>query len=264
MTLKILIADDSPTIQKIVTLAFGCEDATVECASDGEAALDAIQAHNPDIVLADIVMPGYSGYEICRRIKENASLAHIPVVLLSGTFEAFDEEEAARLRCDGHLIKPFDTNELIETVHTLAENRKAPQNSNTSVETPGMDMQTNAASSPESHEITGKIALHPQVWDSYLGSGRILDLFDLETIRQAESISARRGRSKARSDAVGSLDSRTPTSSYGELSDDALNLIVDRVIKRMSADVIREVAWEVVPELSENIIRRTLEEHDKG
>lgn len=264
MTLKILIADDSPTIQKIVTLAFGCEDAVVECASDGEAALDAVQAFSPDIVLADIVMPGCSGYEVCRRIKEDKASAHIPVILLSGTFEAFDEEEAARVHCDGHLVKPFDTNELIETVHSCAAGRKTPQNSDTSVETPGMDMQTNPASSPEPPEVSGKIAVRPQVWDSYLGTDRILDLFDAETIRRAESLSDQRHRPEERDGVVRDSGNRRLTSACGELSEDALNVIVDRVVQRLSADVIREVAWEVVPELSETIIRRTIEEQDKG
>ncbi len=259
MTLKVLIADDSPTIQKIVTLAFGCEDATVECASDGETALDVIRAFHPDVVLADIVMPGYSGYELCQRVKEDPALAHIPVVMLTGTFEAFDEEEASRVKCDGRLTKPFDTNELIDTVHALAKHETAPQNSGTSVETRGMDMQTKAASTLKSSGFLGGSALRPQVWDSYLGSDRILDLFDLETITEAEGVRVEKYRSAA------SVSDAGISSATGEaLSEEALNVIVDRVLQRMSADVIREIAWEVVPELSENIIRRTIEEQDKG
>lgn len=127
-----------------------------------------------------------------------------------------------------------------------------------------MDMQTNAASSPESHGVSRKIAVRPQVWDSYLGSERILDLFDLETIRQAESVSARGDRAKEMFDSVRLSDNRSLASAHGGLSDEELNRIVDRVVQRMSADVIREVAWEVVPELSENIIRRTIEEQGKG
>ena len=262
MTLKVLIADDSATIQKIVTLAFGCEDAIVECISEGGFALDAIRSFMPDVVLADIFMPGCNGYEICERVKQDAELTDIPVVLLTGAFEPFDETEASRVKSDGHLTKPFDTSELIETVLSLVENRVKSQMSGTSVETAGMEMQNNATSTSETPREF-RIPAHSQVWDSYLGADRILDLFDTEMVREAEALKSLKNRR-----ATGSSESRIakgtePLHAGGELSEDAINLIVDRVVKRISPDVIREVAWEVVPELSENIIRRTIEEQHK-
>jgi CheY-like chemotaxis protein len=262
MTLKVFIADDSATIQKIVTLSFGGEDAIVRCASDGAAALDAIRDFQPHVVLVDIFMPGCNGYEICERMKQDSSLASIPVILLTGTFEAFDEQEASRVRCDGHLTKPFDTSELIETVHALAEKSAETQKSQKSVEVPGMDMQDKAVSSPESPlGIHGHIST--QVWDSFLGSHRILDLFNGETIQEAEAVRTAKNRATATPGVARRGKSPRPASSNHEISEDALNLIVERVMQRMSADVIREIAWEVVPELSENIIRRTVQEQNK-
>ena len=119
MTLKLLVADDSVTIQKIINLAFNAEDAVVESVSSGDAAMDAVRVFKPDVILADVFMPGCNGYEVCERIKRDPELQNIPVILLVGTFEPFDEPEASRVRCDAHLSKPFDTSELIETVRSL-------------------------------------------------------------------------------------------------------------------------------------------------
>jgi CheY-like chemotaxis protein len=263
MTLKLLIADDSATIQKIIALAFSSEDAVVECVSEGDSALQSIQTFKPDVVLADVFMPGCNGYEICARIKEDAKLAHIPVVLLSGIFEPFDEIEASRIKCDGHLTKPFDTSELIETVFSLAGKRTADQKSDKSLEVPVMDMQNNVASAPDFVQPGLKGSIHPRIWDSYLGSDRVLDLFDREVLDAAETVRTAWDRAKAVAAAIKMPDWRSPALPDTVLSEDMLNLIVDKVIRRMSAEIIREVAWEVVPELSEGIIRRTIEEQQK-
>jgi CheY-like chemotaxis protein len=63
----------------------------------------------PDIILADVMMPGKNGYEVCEAIKQDAQLRSIPVLLLSGTFESFDEERAKRIGADGWISKPFES-----------------------------------------------------------------------------------------------------------------------------------------------------------
>jgi hypothetical protein len=70
-------------------------------------------------VLADVVMPGKSGYEVCEAIKSDADLRHIPVLLLSGTFEAFDDDRAQRAGADGHITKPFEAQTLVDRVNQL-------------------------------------------------------------------------------------------------------------------------------------------------
>lgn len=113
---KILLADDSITIQKIVHQTFEKESFDLWMVGNGEAAIRKLQELRPDLVLADIFMPGKSGYELCEYIKQQPDLASIPVILLVGAFEPFDEAEATRVRADGHLSKPFAPNLLIETV----------------------------------------------------------------------------------------------------------------------------------------------------
>src|SRR6185369_305834 len=74
---------------------------------------------NPDLVLADIFMPGKNGYELCESIKQNSQFRNVPVVLLVGAFEPFDQAEARRVRADAHLTKPFESRTLVETVRRL-------------------------------------------------------------------------------------------------------------------------------------------------
>jgi CheY-like chemotaxis protein len=90
----LLLADDSVTIQKVVGISFASEDIAITTVDNGDDAIAKARELRPDMVLADVVMPGKNGYEVCEAIKADPSLQHIPVLLLTGTFEAFDEERA--------------------------------------------------------------------------------------------------------------------------------------------------------------------------
>src|SRR5262244_2235865 len=130
MRSKILLADDSITIQKVVNLTFADEGIDVITVSNGEMAERRLSEINPDLVLADIFMPGKNGYELCQFIKDTPPFQNIPVVLLVGAFEPFDQGEAKRVRADGHLTKPFESRTLVETVRKLisgsAKGRSGP------------------------------------------------------------------------------------------------------------------------------------------
>jgi CheY-like chemotaxis protein len=106
---KLLLADDSITIQKVVTLTFSDEGVEVETVSDGHEAIEKLKQSTPDIVLADAVMPRVNGYEVCEYIKQDPKLKHIPVMLLVGSFEPFDEAEARRVGADDYVTKPFQS-----------------------------------------------------------------------------------------------------------------------------------------------------------
>ncbi len=119
MSKKILLADDSITIQKVIELTFSDEDFDVVTVGNGRLALEKLLEVRPDIVLCDIIMPEKDGYEVCEQIKTNPATSHIPVLLLTGAFEPFDQERAARAGCDGSLAKPFEPETLIAKVKDL-------------------------------------------------------------------------------------------------------------------------------------------------
>jgi CheY-like chemotaxis protein len=269
MTLKLLVADDSTNTQMIVGLAFNDEDAIVESVSDGEKVMAAVRNFRPDVVLADTFMPGCSGYEICARIKEDPELASTAVILLAGTFEPFDEFEATRVRCDRHLTKPFNTSDLLQTVHALAKERQRTQQKGIETESSVMETrgdeigETGEAGAAGSNSFRLRNLVSPDVRDSFLGSNRILDLFDndqLSAAKAAMTASVRRSELEAQH----APSAGFPATLDVMFSENTLNGIVDTVIRRMSADAIREVAWEIVPELSESIIRRSMEEQNKS
>ncbi|MBW8877201.1 MAG: response regulator [Acidobacteria bacterium] len=117
MKRRILLADDSVTIQKVIELTFMDEDFEVRAVSNGDEALALLPEVKPDFIIADVHMPGANGYEVCRRAKQLR--AGVPVLLLVGTFEPFDENEARAAGADSFLKKPFDSQELLQRVQEL-------------------------------------------------------------------------------------------------------------------------------------------------
>lgn len=116
---KILLADDSITIQKVVELTFSEEEYQVSCVSNGAQALKKITEWGPDVALLDVIMPERNGYEVCEEMKRNPATAGIPVLLLSGTFEPFDQQRADAAGARGHLTKPFESQALVLKVEEL-------------------------------------------------------------------------------------------------------------------------------------------------
>ncbi len=119
MAKKLLLADDSLTIQKVVGIVFANLDYQLLIAENGDAALDLARKEFPDLVIADIGMPGKDGLELCREIKGDAVLGSTPVLLLPGAFENFDEARATAAGADGWLSKPFESQALITKVEEL-------------------------------------------------------------------------------------------------------------------------------------------------
>ncbi len=117
MIYKLLLADDSITMQKLVELILAEEGFEIMSTSNGEEALAGIPSFQPDIVLADVEMPKINGYQLCDKIKQNTSTSRLPVILLAGAFEQFDEELAKKVGADDFIIKPFESQELIGKVH---------------------------------------------------------------------------------------------------------------------------------------------------
>ncbi len=119
MSNTILLADDSLTIQKVVELTFADTEYEVVTTSSGDELLEKLPSIQPDVVICDVIMPGTDGYSVCQTIKSDASTLHIPVILLTGTFEPFDKERALAAGCDEIITKPFEARNLVAAVEKL-------------------------------------------------------------------------------------------------------------------------------------------------
>jgi len=124
MPKTLLLADDSKTIQQAVSMTFAREDLQISAVDDGEAALQAAKQSKPDVILADVSMPKLGGYELCQRVRADAGLKDVPVLLLGGP-TPIDPAKAMAVGANGHMPKPFDSAKLIEHVKTILANPRA-------------------------------------------------------------------------------------------------------------------------------------------
>ncbi len=234
---SLLLADDSVTIQKVVELTFMDADWEVRCVSDGDEALAEVARRRPDVVVADVHMPGASGYEVSRKVKE--SHPRLPVLLLVGTFEPIDESELAACRADAHLTKPFDSQELARLVEELARGTEARE------------------PAPADEEPAAARGAEP--WSDEGPFGHLAE--------EAGAAGTADPGPAARAGAGAGLDMRAEYAAgeaAGEsvlrLSEADVDRIARRVVELISDRVVREVVWEVVPDLAEVVIKDRLRE----
>ncbi len=118
---RILLVDDSPHAQRMGERILSEEGYEVVTVSNADSALIRLDDVDPDVVLADVVMPGRTGYEICQYLKMSPRHRHVRVLLTAGVLETLDEATAARVEADGTLRKPFEASALLAAVKPLAE-----------------------------------------------------------------------------------------------------------------------------------------------
>ena len=368
---KLLLADDSATIQKVIDLTFADEGVQVVSVSSGQEAIDRLLETKPDVVLADVFMPSPNGYEVCEYVKTNEQFKHIPVILLVGSFEPFDEAEARRVGADDILTKPFQSiRRLIDRVGALVSSPPAERESPT-LELPHTETPTAEEERMDTHELEVTTAdtlrldeeqlteLQAQVeqpGEEIMETGRteltdlnahadqsdvLLDLGEVEAVGAAdddfvleldddvseaavayepasayeparsyepasayeatpvyeaaplyESAPARafvepqvteapayqpeihdsfadtqevtlaaEPEPEPKAESVpAAVQSASASLAVGELSPEMIDAIARRAVELMSDKVIREIAWEVVPDLAELLIKKQLEE----
>ena len=121
MAKKVLLADDSATIQKLVEMHLSDSGFELLAVSDGKQAIEQLPEFQPDIVLADAIMPLKDGYQVCEFVKNDSQFSHIPVILMTGRFQPFDEARATEVAIDERVVKPFTQGQLVSTMTRLLE-----------------------------------------------------------------------------------------------------------------------------------------------
>jgi CheY-like chemotaxis protein len=118
---RILLADDSPHAQRMGERILREEGFEVVSLTDGNAAMSRLADVDPDLILVDVFLPGKSGFELCRHVKNDPRFKHVRVVLTAGLLEPFDEDEAKRAGCDAILKKPFEASKVVSTIGPLVK-----------------------------------------------------------------------------------------------------------------------------------------------
>jgi CheY-like chemotaxis protein len=309
MTRTILLADDSVTIQKVVELTFLDEDVKVVSVGNGSDALARFDEVRPDVVLADVHMPGADGYEVCAAAAK--SLPGVPVLLLVGTFEVFDPERAAAAGAVGHLKKPFDSQELLRRVRELLERASAqpaapilpvelpawdaPVAAGAAESTPGEDWSFEPAAQPDTEpeptpapsasspaELFGAPAASPEAGESWSSFGTARFTREMLEARPAEEPDAEALAAEfepldepesapepepapmpapAAAEPMAASASTAPgNGASAPLSDADVERIARRVAELVSERAVRDVAWEVVPDLAEVLLKARIRE----
>jgi DNA-binding response OmpR family regulator len=120
MPTKVLVVEDDDVIRQLITVNLELEGFEVTTAIDGQEALDNVLEVSPDVITLDVMMPRLDGWETATQLRANPDTAHIKVLLLSARAQDADIQYGQRLGVDAYLTKPFDPDELVETVRRLA------------------------------------------------------------------------------------------------------------------------------------------------
>ena len=246
----ILLADDSLTIQRLVTQTFADGQFEVVTVSNGDAALKKFEEVRPDLVLADIYMPGKNGYEVCAFVKKHPELSDTPVVLLAGAFDAYDDDTASQVGAAAHITKPFEPSALVNLVTSLVpkggrpRSAAAPYASEDQVQLAQPSQPFNPLSVAPVAAVREPVA--PPVAPQPVASPQPY---------RAANVDADNG------DLLGLQDlfkPAPPAPVVVSVSEEEIERIADRVIKKLSTQVIESVAWDVVPEITAKVLREEL------
>lgn len=364
---RILLADDSLTIQKVIELTFSGTDYELKAVGNGDLALPLLDSFAPDIVLADCVMPGKTGYELCQEVKKRPGGRFVPVVLLTGTFEPFDKPRAEEAGADSVVTKPFDSQGLASLVRDLVEKaaaeraiappepppepepppppeippsppdeeraestdptfaaqapastvpmhaipeapplseqdayatsaipvfregESAPPPDSEAVAPPPPDQATERISPvPEpaaaayemdlggldeeppqrdleediaAFEASGRGATRPELWDTPAAKAAVAASLAEPAPGELEALAAEASLTDLKSLIPKATASAAPAA--GALTDDDIDRIARRVLELSGERIVRKIAWDVVPELAERLVKERLDELDK-
>jgi DNA-binding response OmpR family regulator len=284
MARRLLLADDSITIQKVVELVLAEEDFEIKSVSNGEDALAAVGAFRPDVILADIEMPKINGYQLCERMKQDPQTSGIPVILLAGAFEPLDEELSAKVGADDSMVKPFESQELISKINAAltmasaaAEGEAAVAEVEAEAETGAFDLAGGEiGEEAEAIEVAG---IDDDLWameevpaPEATAEEEVLEEAGLSTsfVLPGEEVLARPDMRTEAATPVAAVPSKED---YRALFERAVNAKVSSLME--SADVreilasaitpvlkesVEKILWEIAPDLVEKMLREILRE----
>ncbi|MDQ7786577.1 MAG: response regulator [Thermodesulfovibrionales bacterium] len=277
MAHKLLLADDSVTIQKVVELILAEEDFEIRSVGSGEEALAALAEFRPDIILADIEMPKVNGYQLCEMIKQDTATGNIPVILLAGAFEPVDEELANQVQADGFIVKPFESQELISKINA-ALTISVVEAETLSLEEPAIVPEEDLWAMEETTEAAEASVLTEEE-PVIAGLEEMLELAEEipEEVAEETSVVAPASSEEREKEAPAGLRTESPERALP--SKDELKAVFEKAVnERVSSflaslevketilasltpiikDSVEKILWEVTPDLVERMLKEML------
>ena len=185
MTKKILVADNSITIQKIVAMAFENEDAVVEGVSKGKDALDRMETFKPDIVLADVDMQDLTGFDLSQKIKNDPKFNAVKVLLLASDFEDFNKNLFDSSGADDHISKPFKSEDIIKKVVDLLS-EKLPNSINKTINLTPVDLDESVEPTETTIELSAENMVEEKDSTINLSSADLEESIDSTSVEKIE------------------------------------------------------------------------------
>lgn len=263
MSLKILAVDDSATMRAIFQMTFAGEDAQLVAVENAGAALDAVRSESPDIVIVDTSLPFAGaesegdGYDLARAIKSVPGLESTRVLLLASQHHPFDDKRANESGIDDHIVKPFDTQHMIDRVKRLVLG-------SASLPPPARPASAFAMSTPP--PLPGQ-SMAPITPTPSTPAAPIATVAPSSVVPPAGTFEDRpsiimTSRPRASEEPGARISETVARAHDGALASklEDLGLTADQInsIVALSRDVVERVVWEVVPDLAETIIREEL------
>lgn len=118
-TLKLLVVDDEPALRRLLEFLLGRYGYQVTSVSDGKMALDYLATETPDLIILDVMMPVFDGFDVLSIIRGSETMSSIPVVLLTARAQLADIQKGLNMGADAYLAKPFDPEDLLSVVQSL-------------------------------------------------------------------------------------------------------------------------------------------------
>ncbi len=296
MSHTLLLADDSVTVQRVIELTFADEGFKVVSFSDGDEVVGYLEAGNaPDVILADTTMPARDGYDVAAWVKENQTLAQVPVVLMTGAFEPIDDKRAEACQADAVLVKPFEPQQVVSLVKRMLAGERGPMLGEFA------PPQASGAT-PAGEEVTLAPGLdtYAQRLDKHLaarqrrpvvvaGDGSLDDAREDDDVEagasgdeaadaanapeptgeQAEASGGRESLAETFSAILASERGEGPAPGVGaaatpEITDALVEAVAERVARRLSDQYLREMVSRHVLDVAERLVSEEIERIKSG
>ena len=263
--MRILIVEDSVTMRRVMEMTFAGEDAELLAVESGELALQQGRDFGPDVAFIDASLPGIDGYEVTRAMKSDPQLAGTSVILMASQHRPLDEARASEVGADGHILKPFDTQEAIDKATELAGQAEAlyeapsipvarpataPPISQPSYRPTPPPLPLNGPSArPMAPAVPAPMAVGTPLTGAHVA---------VASTYPSQPVAAVISSTLMPTQATAAVDEALSHSVVERL--ETLGLTPDQVegVLKLSAEVVERVVWEVVPELAEAMIREEL------